>query len=529
MTTANSSQVPVNVSGSSVFGIYPKISLEKSYNFFISDNWLVNYAGYQLVVDITTSGKGRALFRSVRGGFLVAVIGTAVYNINNALAARFIGNISTLSGEVVIDENLNQQICIVDGQNAYIYDYADTGVLTLQTLLQADNTTPIIPNYVTYHNTFFLIASSPNSINPQQWYAFVPGMNEQTISLNSTFSLQTKPDNAIAVKRLPGRGNNILVIGETVSEVWNQVGGAANYQRVSSYNIDYGAVAVATIAANEEQVCWLAQNENNAPIILISNGSETSHISTDGIDTLLGTIKYPDQSTAFFYRQDGHLFYHIVFYNVVDNLSLIYDFSTQKFFHVSDENLNYYPAREVVYFNENTYFVSINDGNIYSMGAQYTTYNYNINPNVLGQVIPRIRICKTIRKEDSSIFRVGMFTFWIEQGLDDTYVIANNTVECTGLIISEIGVQIVSESGYALLAEYGECVVNNMVPCVDMSISKNGNQSFSNVVRRELNSLGNYRNQIRWWRMGQANEFTIQLRFYGFSRMVAFNGMAEVY
>jgi hypothetical protein len=525
MRITKGQQVPVNVVGSSTFGRYPKISLEKTYNMFISDDWMVNYAGFQKASEVLPSGEGRALFHSVRGQFLISVESSTVYKLGPNLAPQFIGNISTSSGEVFIDENLSSQICIVDGQAAYIYNYIDN-TLTQQTLTYLGN--PIIPNYVCYHNTFFLIASATNSINSQNWYAFQYA-SADTISLNTQFSLQTKPDSAIAVKRLPGRGNNVIVFGTTVAEVWTQVGGIENYRRVQSFNIDSGCVSVSTIAANEEFVCWLAQNENNAPSIFVTDGASVQRISSDGIDYLLQTIIHPTDSTAFFFRQDGHLFYQITFFNEDDNLSLFYDFNTKKFFHLSDQNLNYHPARQVVYFNESTYFVSLNDASIYQMGTEFVTYNYNLDKTVFGDEIPRIRICKSLRLDDSSRFRVWQFTFWIEQGVTDSYLTPFYGTVCSGLLITEIGEhQIVTELGVPILAESGQCVSLSDAPRVDMSFSKNGNQSFSNIVGAPLNPQGRYRNQIRFDRMGQANEFTIQLRFWGIQRFVVKDGVAEL-
>lgn len=525
MGISNSQQVSVNVVGSSIFGRYPKISLEKTYNMFISDEWIVNYAGFQKVADLLPDGEGRALFHSVRGGFMLSVASSSIYKIGPSLAPFFIGNINTTTGEVFIDENLSNQICIVDGESAWIYNY-DANTLTQQTLTFLGN--PIIPNYVCYHNTFFLIGSSKDSINPQNWYAFEFD-TPNTIKLNTQLSLQTKPDSALAVKRLPGRGNNVVVLGSTVGEVWSQVGGTQNYTRIQSFNIDSGVISVSTIAANEELVCFLAQNENNAPSILVTDGSSARRISTDGIDFLLQTIKHPDQSAAFFYRQDGHLFFQFTFYNPQDNLSLLYDFTIDKFFHVSDDKLNYHPARQVVYFNKKTYFVSLNDASLYQMGTEFTTYNYSLNTHLVGEEIPRIRIPKTIRRDDSSIFRPWMFTFWIEQGIDDLYLLKTEGMICTGLLIDEDDAPLIDEDGTPLIDEDGLCTANTYRPRVDLSFSKNGNQSFSNVVGRELNTLGNYRNQIRWTRgMGQANEFTPQLRFWGFRRFVAQNGILEI-
>lgn len=544
LSIQNAEEIPINVVGSSVFGRYPKISEERTYNAFISDGWAVNYSGYQKRVTVSATEKGRGIFRSVRGGFDLAVIGSGVYRLNASLGYQLVGTLRSNAGEVFMDENLSRQICIVDGSKAYIYAYSVGGLslgVTEQTLSNGSLVSEFSPGYVAYHNTFFLLASVKNDTNPQRWYA-ASRATDTTISIADAnlFALQTKPDSALAIKRLPGKGNNVIVIGSVVAEVWTQVGGTENYRRNASFNIDSGTVSVNTIAASEEYVCWLAQNENNAPYILATNGGATKRISTDGIDFLLQSIIEPEKSTAFFYRQDGHLFYQLVFYGEEDNVSLIHDFNTEKFFHVSDERLNYYPARQVIYANEQTYFVSINDGCIYQMGTQFVEYNYTVGglPGT-GEEIPRIRVCKTARQEDGSRFRLGRFFFWIEQGTDPVYRINTGGDDiCTQQMITEDDNPIVTESGVRIQAEDGICVpnannglasANGLPPCVDLTISKNGNQSFSNAVRKNLNPVGRYANMVSWDRMGQANECTIQLRFYGIQRYCANNGTLEIY
>lgn len=518
-------EVPVNVVGSSTFGRYPKISLEKTYNMYISDDWLINYAGFQKIADILPHGEGRALFHSVRGQFLLVVVSSAVYVLQANLVPQFVGTLQTTSGEVFVDENLSSQICIVDGEAAYIYNYTNN-TLTTQTLTFLGN--PIIPSYVCYHNTFFLIGSSTISDNSQNWYAFQMA-SPTTISLNTQFSLQTKPDSAVAVKRVPGKGNNVIVFGTTVAEVWTQIGGLENYRRVQSFNIDSGVVSNSTIAANDQFVVWLGQNENNSPVIFVSDGASIKEISTDGIDHVLGNLVHPESSTAFFFKEDGHLFYQLTFFDPSDNLSLFYDFTTAKFFHVCDQNINFHPARQAVYFNKKTYFISLNDASIYQMATEFLTYNYDLNQNAMGDEIPRIRICKSIRLENSDRFRVLRFTFWIEQGVTTTYLMTPPPTQCDGLLITETGGNfIVTEQGLMILAEFGQCVSVFDIPRVDLSFSKNGNQSFSNIIGNPLNPAGVYRNQIRWHRMGHANEFTIQLRFWGFQRFVVKDGVASV-
>jgi hypothetical protein len=263
---------------------------------------------------------------------------------------------------------------------------------------------------------------------------------------------------------------------------------------------------------------------------MITNGGSNQRISTDGIDYLLESINRPDKSAAFFVRQDGHLFYVLTFFDASDNVSLMYDFNAQLFFHLSDENLNYFPVRQTIYFNDKTYFVSINDGSIYELSTDYTTYNYNVDPNRQGEMIPRKRICKSVRKTDNERFRAGLFSFWLEQGETDIPLLnIDSGVICDGLLITEEGDQMISESGDNLITQDAVCAPNLNRNAVDLSFSKNGNASFSNRVRNWLNAEGVYQNQIEWHRLGQANEMTLQLEFWGLQRFVAQNGVLEIY
>ena len=74
-------EFPLNVNGSSTFGRYPKISIEKTYNMFESDGWLVCLGGYEKVLQLLPKGEGRGAFQSIRGNFTIAVINSIVYKI----------------------------------------------------------------------------------------------------------------------------------------------------------------------------------------------------------------------------------------------------------------------------------------------------------------------------------------------------------------------------------------------------------------------------------------------------------------
>ena len=523
-------QAPVNVVGSSIFGRYPKISSEKTYNMFISDEWLVSFAGWKKVIDLlpVEESQGRGAFRSIRNNIVVVVVNSSVFILDTSLTQTFIGNLDTSVGDVFMDENLNNQICIVDGVNAYIYNFK-LGTLTKQTLGST-----LIPNYVCYHNTFFLFGNGDTSSNGAAWYAYSYA-TDTTITETTQLALQTKSDYAIAVQRLPGGGNNVLVFGTAVTELWTQVGGLQNYQRNISFNIDYGCLSVSTIASSDKYVIWLGINESNSPVITLFSGKQAQSISTDGIDYQLGLLQYPEQSTAFFYRGDGHLFYQITFYNPNDNLSLIYDVDTQKFFHLSDAHLNYHPARRIVYLNNDIYFVSLNNGSFYKTNTDLTTYNENIGENIgnddpdINKEIPRIRICSNIRKSDSGQFRSRNLRITIDQG-NDPYVSILSLTEALNDIITEDSEIIITETGGAVVMEgtlYGSIPY---CPKVDLTISTDGGVAFSNTVTINLNPEGIRQNILSWQRQfGICNDLIFKFRFWGRSYWAVYNGTLDIY
>jgi hypothetical protein len=91
--------IPVKIVGSTIFGRYPKISVEQTFNMFISDDWLVPYAGYKKIVNIG-GGEGRAVFNSTRYNHLIVIIDNDVYSINEAMFATKIASIDTYNGDV---------------------------------------------------------------------------------------------------------------------------------------------------------------------------------------------------------------------------------------------------------------------------------------------------------------------------------------------------------------------------------------------------------------------------------------------
>ena len=536
------------MSGSSTFGIHPKISAERTYNMYLSDEWLVNFAGYKKVVQFPsgtidpvtgtdipiTVGEGRGIFHSIRGNLMVVVINQKVFVLDSNLAIITLPtDLDTTTGEVFIDENLSQQICIVDGLNAYIYNWSLAPNLTKQTI----NAANLIPNFVVFHNTYFLFGNALTTANGNLWWAYERATDTTIQAVTggaaSSFSLQTKPDFALAVIRLPSQSDNVLVFGRAVCELWSAIGGLQNYRRISTINIDSGCVSISTIASSEDSVFWLGRTQNNAPVIMRFRNNSHEQISSDGWDIAFQNVVEPEKSTAAIYRQNGHIFYQLTFFGSSDNFTICYDLETNKFFDLTDQYLNYHPARETTYFNKKWYFVGINKPFLYEQSTKFFVIDESLGEDNTPADkfiwdMQYIRITNTIRNETTGRFRLNSISFPIQQGFDpqctgshaSDYIVMED--DTTDIIETELGSPLITETS---LGDF----IDAQCPRIDLSFSKDGGYTWSNTYSRQLQALGHRRNILTWNNLGVANEITCKFRIWTRAPVIINNGVAEVY
>lgn len=523
-------ETPLKIVGGNKFGRYSKISIEETFNMITSDEALVDYAGYKNVLTQSPDQAGRAIFTSTPGNFMICVWGDEVFKVEQDLTASFIGLLATDNGDVYISENNNKEIAITDQVNLYVYGYGTTPT-TYTVLSYAVNpvTFPVkTPGYISFQNGLLLVAD----LNTQNWY--LSGYNNAQswgTTAISVGSLQSKPDTIQAALPTPGGGNNLLLFGHNVIEQWQFIGGSAlfPYQRSSTFNVDYGCLNASSIAALDNFVVWLAANEQGGATIMICSGSQSESISTDGMDFKLANLSNPTNCTGFLFRQDGHLIYQFTFPD--DNLSYIYDLTSKLFFTVTDENFNYHIARNVVYFNDNYYFVSLKGGDLFQFGTQYTNFQYYVDDI---REIPRVRVTPPLRRPNQRMFIIKSVGFTVENGRPNniqTFIrYAKNPVGQD--IQTEGQSNIATESGIIIDTEGTPTTANTITvasQAIDLSISRDGGESFGASWRYDMNPVGKRKSRIIWQRCGQANDVTFQFRFWGFERFVVFDGQVEVY
>jgi hypothetical protein len=508
--------IPLDIVGASDFGRYPKVSVEQTYNMIISDGFLVDYAGFIFRTVINPNGKGRAAYKSSLLNKMVVVVGNGVYLIAPNLAVTLIGTIGTSTGDVFIAEDNQGNIAICDKTAIWMYNPRPPFNGSFVNL-----NVNFTPGYIAFHDTRFVSVDLASA----EWRLSDPlaPSNNRVFPFDSQHvgEFQTRPDHPVAAFAFPGKGTLLFIIGGIVTQLWVDAGlPLFPYQLQSGVNIDYGTVSSDSIANIDNIVCWVGINDRSGPVILASIGDIPVKISTDGIDFKLNSLTNPQDCHAFMFKQDGHIFYQAVF--PTDNFSLTYDFNSKKFFTVTDVYMNYHPAKKLAFFNNTYYFVSLNDGNLYEMSTNQTTYN--------GILIPRIRITKTFRMPDTAPFVVNNLSFILEQGVDDTAI--NPAYYQTTVLTTEDTTPIVTENDIYITTEANpiqQQQINGFLPAVDLSISNDGGETFGNFYRQYLNPQGLRKNRFIYYSLGWANEFTSQYRFWSSGRIVAGDGMLSVY
>lgn len=535
----NIQEVPVNVVGGNHFGRYPKISVEQTFNMIISDNTLVDYAGYKNILTIADGAKGRGAYASSVKNIILCVVGSSAYVINDEVnAVELVGNLFTSSGQVYIAENNGGQIAVTDGVKLYVYDYGVTPATWKTSGIDfnfpSSSPSPAIayynPGFISFQNGRFIVCLNNTSTWVLSDYNSANASTSWPADSSHIGSLQTKPDFVQAVLPFPGRGNTIFVMGRNVIESWIDVGAAKfPYQKATSYNIDYGTINPNSIAHLENFIVWLSVNEQSGLSLMVSDGGSIRTISTDGIDFKLGNLSDPQDCSGFLFRQDGHLLYQFTF--ISDNLSYTYDFETHEFFTVTDENLNFHPARDVIFFNNKYYFVSINDGNLYEFGTQYSYLQYA--PDNIEQM-PRIRITSPIRHPNNRYFVAKSLQFLVENGQPNDIQIFTTIqggpttsidTESQIILATEGGTEISTESVIPLQTTVTQVASEQ----IRLAKSINGGESFGSYIHNDMNPVGHRKSLMNFQKLGMQNDLTFKIKFDGYGRFVAQNGTLEIY
>jgi len=469
MLTAKASKImPIDLTAGYNPVRFPVIDNQTTYNLYEFEGAMIPTPGFKNLFQISSSEQGRGLFYSDIFSQTIAVIGADVYLIT-PLSHSLIGSLKTTLGDVFFSENAilssfdsktgnpGGQVVISDGDNIYIL--RSTGELIIAKNDQGDDLT-FRPGMLAFQDDFFFTID----IDSNRLYA--SQLNNGAVwPVLSFTTIDSIARGVIAFER------TVFVFGKDLTQVFQD---AAQfpfpYQKDITRAYEYGCLSPATIAVSSGIFVWLASTRATTPLILASQGGNPEAISTPGIDNVLSNLKRPQDSEGFIYEQDGHIFYQINFLN--DNISLLYDFYTKKWFVVSSANQKTnHPIRKTVLDEQTNKFLAITntDGNIYEFGVNFFTND--------GEIVKRTIIGKNIVFNERP------------------------------MICKELDVQI----------QQGE---NETTSKVCLLISKDRGRTFGATQIYELGNIGFRINLLRFRKLGASRWWTFKLDFLSAEAMV---------
>jgi hypothetical protein len=453
-----SQQFNFDIASGNKFGRYSKISSQEFFNMMVSDGALVPYAGHTLVAQIANGNPGRGIWFSTITNKLYTVVESGFYSVD--LGTFFVNKIATISsssGQVYISENLGSQIAIVDGtKNVYVFNYStNTFSVTVVDFLAV---------YLSFQDTYFIAADGLTN----EWR--LSNNNDGTVwpdAPENVGLIQTAATTTVATVALD---RLLFIFGQTFCEIWYDQGTQSlfPYQRINYLSIPYGCVNAASIAAANSRLVWIGTNKNSEVRVLMSQGGQAQPVSNDGLNARLSKLTTPNDCVGNIYNISGHTFYHFTF--LTDNQSYTIDLDSGNYYTLTDEKLDAHILRNSVVANNNVYFVSNLDGNLYQMDQE--VYNYN------GKLIPRILIFSHLRIPNADRAILNNMSYTMEQGLTQTIQEAH------------------------------------------LSISRDGGLSYGNIVVTKLNPLGKRQNILQFYNFGALNDLTVKNILWGNGRFV---------
>ncbi len=271
----------------------------------------------------TGQANVRALFE--HNNVLYAVAGNKFYSINSGGTATQIGsNLSTSSGFAKIEAitgggDNNNQLIIIDGTNGYHYNIG-TNTATFPI---ADADFPQTCTDLAAQDDYVIVQDN-NSIS----------FNISSIADGTTWSaldFASKIGKADRLVALFINQRKLYLMGSKTTEVWyNSGNNNFPFERVPDIFLHYGCAARSSVYLGDQNVYFLGRTANGGFSVVKIDQYSIIPVSTQPLDTEIGTLTSQSDAIGYVYKKDGHEFYELTF--PTDGKTYTYDITANVWF-----------------------------------------------------------------------------------------------------------------------------------------------------------------------------------------------------
>jgi hypothetical protein len=465
-------------------------------------------------------------------------------------ASAELGTLSTSTGRVSIKNNGlvsdgigGDQVCIVDGENGYIYNVTTTNFSTI-----SGGGWPAMPKYLEFIDGYFVVSDGSMSSWTSDLY---DGTTWNALTKNP---VQAAPDTIQAQLNLH---QQLFFIKQYTSEVYYNTGTPTStgspFSRMTGAVIDFGTPAPWSVARGSNSAFFLANQRNG------EGGEFVGVVKLEGylpvVITPPAIVYRMAQSTdhsqcfGYVYYDEGHTFY--VLTNPVDNWTFVYD-----------DTINMWHERSTS--SPSSVGVNRHLGNCYAffagmhlVGDYYTSNLYEMSSRFYtdaGRPIISEHTTQRLADEEylEDIF-IGELKVDVEAGVGTVGVNSPATAlatltgdAVTSIAVTYNGADYTSVPAVLIRSTNGEgsgatavaavafgsvtgvTVTNGgsgyteppeiilampaVVPIAGLSVSKDGGRTWSSEYPQSMGRAGEYRRRLRWSGVGRSKDRVFRLR-----------------
>lgn len=406
-------------------------------------------------------------YHSVRSLFslnnaLYAVIDNQFFTVDRFGVKVPRGTLNTSSGHVTILSN-GLQIGIFDGPYGYTY------TLATNVFAQITNENFAGVSIPTYQDGYGVYPKPDSEV----W--FISDLFDfSAINALDFASANQSPDFIVASI---SSHQELWFFNNTTTEVWYDTGNSDfPFERRQTLVIQYGCGAPASLVrADNSSLYWLAINNQSQGVVCRLNGYTPEVISDEGVNYAINQYERIDDAFAFFYEDDGHLFYILTFPTA--DRTWVYDVTT-KAWHERRSQINN------------------------ALPAEAPTRQGRWRPNCYAlfdgkHIVGDFESGKLFYIDTENYTENDVPITWERTGFhlsdDERYIFINNF-------------QIILQSGVGLSTGQGSD------PQIMLSFSKDGGHVFSSEIWASLGKEGEYRARALWPALGCSRDWVIRVR-----------------
>jgi hypothetical protein len=307
-------------------------------------------------------------------------------------------------------------------------------------------------------------------------------------------SITSHPGNIVACRTLHRR---IFLFSENYTEVWENAGFGTNLpiRRNNSLLMEVGTPALGSVAVGFDRMFFLSQDRDGLAGVMGVVGTESSLVSNRALDFQLAQYAADPQTgvsdaRGILIKENGLIFYRLNFTRA--NHTFVYDLSmssadSPKWHEEEILNGDRHPAQTHAYFNGVNYYGDYERPKFYIVSDSTPTND--------GEPIRRMRIGRQMTPEGYNRLRVDRFQIDLLQGQLDIETFVEIELD------TELGEPITTEDDIDIIQNQ-EIPIGGGQPVVFLSISRDGGQTYGNLLQATMGKLGERTFRTVWRKLG---------------------------